>query len=123
MKGKIGPDFDPALALSTNNTQAFAGKGATTRQNTVTAQMAVRVMAVGTGGRMVVAGTKEIGVNKEKQTMTLAGIVRPEDVAADNSISSSAIADLSIHYGGRGDVSEVTRQGWFIKLLSKVWPF
>jgi flagellar L-ring protein FlgH len=123
LKGKLGPDFDPALAYASDNTQSFAGNGATTRKNTLTAQLAVRVMAIGTGGRMVVAGTKEIAVNKERQNLTLAGIVRPEDIAADNSIASSSIADLSIHYGGKGDVAEVTRQGWFTKLISKVWPF
>ncbi len=123
LKGKLGTDFDPALAYSTNNEQAFAGKGATNRTATLTANMAVRVMAVGTGGRMVVAGTKDVAVNKEKQNLTLAGIVRPEDIASDNSIASSSIADLSIHYGGTGDVAEVTRQGWFTKLISKIWPF
>ncbi len=123
LAGKLGADFDPAVAYSIQNEQAFNGKGATNRQNTLNARIAVRVMAVGTGGRMVVAGTKEITVNREKQYLTLAGIVRPEDVAADNVIASNAIADLTISFAGNGDVAETMRQGWFTKLLHKIWPF
>lgn len=123
LKGKLGPDFDPALALSTENEQSFDGQGQTSRRNVLNAQMAVRVMAIGTSGQMVVAGTKQVTVNREKHYLTLAGIVRPEDVLADNSIRSAMIADLVIAYGGSGDLSEVTRQGWFTKLVSKVWPF
>ena len=123
VKGKLGPDFDPALALSTSAEKAFEGSGETTRKAKLSAQIAVRVMAIGTGGQMVVAGTKEIMVNHERQTITLAGIVRPEDIGPDNTISSSKIADLTISYGGVGDIADTTRQGWFQRLLAKIWPF
>ncbi len=123
VKGKLGPDFDPALAFSASGEKAFEGSGETTRKAKLTARIAVRVMAVGTGGRMVVAGTKEIAVNHERQTITLAGIVRPEDIGPDNTISSSSIADLTITYGGVGDVADTTRQGWFQRLLARIWPF
>jgi len=123
LKGKLGPDFDPSLALSATTGKEFKGEGATSRAQTLTANLAVRVMAVGTGGRMLIAGKKRVQVNREKQTIVLAGIVRPEDVQANNIVYSSSIADLTIDYGGRGDVAEVTRQGWFHRLLSKIWPF
>lgn len=123
LKGKLGPDFDPSLALQATTGKSFKGEGQTSRAQTLSARVAVRVMAVGTGGRMLVAGTKKITVNREKQTLTLAGIVRPDDVDSDNTISSSAIADLSIHYGGTGDLADVTRQGWFHRLMAKIWPF
>ncbi len=123
LKDALGPAFDPALAYKTNNAQTFNGKGETNRAATLQAQVAVRVMAVGTGGRMVIAGTKDITVNREHQTLTLAGIIRPEDVRADNTVSSASIADLTIKYGGTGDMADTTRQGWFTKLVSKIWPF
>ena len=50
-------------------------------------------------------------------------LVRPEDVASDNTIPSSAVSDLVINYGGKGDLNDVTKQGWFTKLLHKIWPF
>ncbi len=123
IKGHLGPDFDPSLAFQTGSSKEFTGEGATTRKQSLSASIAVRVMAVGTGGRMLIAGTKKITVNQEKQTLTLAGIVRPEDVGPNNTITSNSIADLSVHYGGKGDINDVTRQGWFQRLLSKIWPF
>lgn len=121
--GKLGPDFDPSLALQTSTEREFEGEGATSRRQTLSANIAVRVMAVGSGGRMLIAGSKEIELNNEQQTLTLAGIVRPEDVGASNMISSNSIADLRVAYGGTGDLSDATRQGWFHRLMAKLWPF
>lgn len=121
--GEIGPDFDPGLALQTGTERDFEGEGETSRSQSLTANIAVRVMAVGTGGRMLIAGSKEIELNREHQKMTLAGIVRPEDVGPNNTISSNQIADLRVSYGGNGDLSDATRQGWFHRLMAKIWPF
>ncbi len=123
LMGALGRDFDPALAFETGSSKSFAGEGETTRQSSLIADIAVRVLAVGSGGRMVVAGTKQISVNHEKQKLMLAGIVRPEDVGPSNAIPSSKIADLTITYGGVGDLDNVTKQGWFQRLLDKIWPF
>ena len=109
--GELGPDFDPSLALQTGTERQFEGEGETSRSQQLTANIAVRVMAVGTGGRMLIAGSKE------------AGIVRPEDVGPNNTISSNAVADLRVSYGGTGDLADVTRQGWFHRLMAKIWPF
>ncbi|UCF66050.1 MAG: flagellar basal body L-ring protein FlgH [Acidobacteriota bacterium] len=123
VKGELGPDFDPALAFETATTKSFEGEGETNRQGSLVARLAVRVVAVGGDGRMVVAGSKRIKVNRESEMLTLAGIVRREDVGPANLISSATIADLSITYGGTGDVADMTRQGWFQRLLDKIWPF
>ncbi len=80
-------------------------------------------MAVGSGGRMLVVGQKDVKVNQERQRLTLAGIVRPEDIARTNVIDSSRIADLTITYGGFGDINDTTRQPWFQRLLAVLWPF
>jgi flagellar L-ring protein precursor FlgH len=121
--GKLGPDFDPSLSLQTSTERQFEGEGETSRSQQLTANIAVRVLAVGTGGRMLIAGTKEVELNREHQKLTLAGIVRPEDVGPNNTISSNAVADLQISYGGTGDLADVTRQGWFHRMMAKIWPF
>ncbi|RMF72074.1 MAG: flagellar basal body L-ring protein FlgH [Acidobacteria bacterium] len=121
--GKLGPDFDPTLALDTASESSFEGTGETTRKASLTATVAARVLAVGSHGQLLIAGTKKISVNREHQYITLVGIVRAEDVLADNSIPSSRIAELTIHFGGTGDVADATRQPWFQRVMSKIWPF
>lgn len=121
--GALGKAFDPKLMVEGSGSKSFKGTGETTRANTLTGKIAVRVVAVGNGGQMVVAGSKRIRVNKEMQTLTLAGIVRPEDVQAGNTIASSSLADLTITYGGRGEVATTAREGWLQRLLTKIMPF
>jgi flagellar L-ring protein precursor FlgH len=118
---KVDFGLDPALSTSTD--LQFDGKGETTRESELTATIAVRVMAVGSGGPMLVVGQKDVKVNQERQRLTLAGIVRPEDIARTNVIDSARIADLTITYGGFGDINDTTRQPWFQRLLAVLWPF
>lgn len=121
--GALGKAFNPQLMAEGKGSSSFKGTGETTRANSLTGKIAVRVMAVGVGGQMVVAGSKRIRVNREMQTLTLAGIIRPEDVKADNTIESSSLADLTITYGGKGEIASTARQGWLHRLFSKIMPF
>ncbi len=121
-RGALGPDFDPATALSATSDSSFSGEGETSRKSSLSATIAVRVVGVGRAGQMVVAGSKKVQVNREKQTITIAGIIRPEDVSSANTIASTKISDLSVIYGGSGEIADVTKQGWFQRLMNKIWP-
>ncbi len=106
--GGIGSDFD--------------GSGATSRNSTVTASISCRVINVLPNGNLAISGSREIRVNNERQYMVLTGIIRPEDVAVDNSILSSYVADAQIVYSGRGVLSEKQSPGWLTRILDYVWP-
>ncbi len=108
VKGGIKSDFD--------------GSGSTTRDSSISASIACRVVAVLTNGDLAISGGREIRVNNEKQFMTLTGIIRPKDVATDNSVLSSYVADAHIEYGGRGVISEKQEPGWLARILDYVWP-
>ncbi len=57
------------------------------------------------------------GMNAETQEITLTGVVRTEDIAADNTIQSPLVADAQIKYGGKGPVAEKQHDG----LLTRVF--
>lgn len=111
---------DSMIEGSTKND--FDGSGATTRDSTVTASISCRVVSVMPNGNLSIYGSREIRVNNEKQFMVLTGIVRPEDIAADNTIPSSYIADAHIIYNGRGVIAEKQSPGWLARILDYVWP-
>ncbi len=117
------PDVDPAKLLSTTVDQKFNGTGAVKREGTVTAVLPVRVVQILPSGDLFVEGTKVVMVGEEEHHIYVSGIVRRIDIADDDSVPSSRIADAEIEYTGRGDISDTQRRGWLSRALSKVWPF
>ncbi|MEW6326819.1 MAG: flagellar basal body L-ring protein FlgH [Thermodesulfobacteriota bacterium] len=100
----------------------FDGSGTTTRNSTVTASISCRVVNVLPNGDLAIRGLREIRVNNETQHMILTGVIRPEDIAADNTILSSYVADARIEYNGRGVLSEKQSPGWLARILDYIWP-
>jgi flagellar L-ring protein FlgH len=117
------PDVDPAKLFSSTTDQKFTGNGAIKREGTVTATLPVRVAHVLPSGDLFVEGTKVVMVGAEEKHIYVSGIVRRVDIAEDDSVPSSRIAEAEIEYTGRGDVSDTQRRGWLARTLSKLWPF
>ncbi|MBL3581526.1 flagellar basal body L-ring protein FlgH [Oleidesulfovibrio alaskensis] len=109
--------------LKFSSVSDFSGDGETTRENTVTATIAARVTRVLPGGLMQVEGSRETRVNEETQIVTVSGLVRTSDVADDNSVMSTQMADARISYYGKGVISDKQRVGWFTRLMDNLWPF
>ena len=117
------PGVDPAKLFETTSSQKFSGNGAVARKGQVTATLPVRVRQVLPSGDLFVEGTKVVMVGAEEKHIYMSGIVRRIDVADDNTVPSSRIADAEIEYTGQGDVSDTQRRGWLSRTLSKLWPF
>ena len=62
-------------------------------------------------------------INGEKQIIRLSGVVRPNDIARNNTIESRFIADAKIMYDTQGELKRNTEKGWGTKLIESVWPF
>jgi flagellar L-ring protein precursor FlgH len=122
--GKILPGgFDPANALSTNSKTTQDGAGAVNRQEKISTTVAAVVSAVLPNGNLVIQGTQEVKTNNDVRQMTLAGIVRPEDITSSNTIKHTQIAELRLSYGGRGDVSRVQKTPAGQSLIERFSPF
>ncbi len=101
----------------------FTGTGATTRAGSLSATMTARVMDVLPNGNLTIEGKREIYVNNEKREILLQGIVRPRDIAFNNTISSTQIADAKVICTGIGVVADWQRPGWAARLFNYIWPF
>jgi flagellar L-ring protein precursor FlgH len=122
--GKILPSgYDPANAIGTNTKTDQAGSGAVTRQEKINLTIAAVVTQVLPNGNMVIQGTQEVRTNNEVRQLTVAGIVRPEDISSTNTISHNQIAEARISYGGRGDITRVQKTPAGQALAEKFWPF
>ena len=105
------------LNLKLQGEAAHEGKGAIERTDNVTGQIAVRVVKVQDNGDLVVEGRRAILVNDETQTMTISGVVRPQDVTARNTVLSSQVADAEVQMVGRGVLGEAQRPGILYRVL------
>lgn len=101
----------------------FTGNGNTTRAGTLIGTITAKVVEVLPNGNLLLQSRKEITINNEKQILIVRGMVRPEDIAMDNSVSSSKIADAEVYFVGDGVVQDKQRPGWFVRILDNVWPF
>ena len=114
-------DFFPLFGADYESDNEFHGKGKNLRNGSLRARMSVTVMAVKDNGDLIIEGTRIIGISGDRETITLSGVVRSEDIAADNSIASYLIADASIHYTGKGNAQSGSRPGFLARLFN--WIF
>jgi flagellar L-ring protein FlgH len=74
-------------------------------------------------GNLVIEGKQEVRVNFEMRELVVAGIVRPEDIRADNTLDSTKIAQARITYGGRRQLIDVRQQRWGQQISNVILPF
>jgi len=117
------PGIDMSQVFQLMSESNFTGTGETTRGSRVEASMAVRVRKQLPNGDLFLEGTKVLMVNDEELHIYVSGVVRPEDIAQDNSVSSAVIADAEIEFTGRGVLTDNQRQGWLSRFLSSINPF
>ncbi|AYG65204.1 MULTISPECIES: flagellar basal body L-ring protein FlgH [unclassified Rhizobium] len=83
------------------------GKGKMQRSEQINLLVAAVVTGILENGNLMISGSQEVRMNQEIRILNVAGIVRPQDVTADNTISYDKIAEARISYGGRGRLTEI----------------
>ena len=110
--------FNAAGAKTSNK-----GKGTADQQASLTGSIAVSVSEVQANGNLVIRGEKQLSLSEGGEVIQVAGIIRPEDVSAINTVQSRRLANGQITYKGIGDLANSTRAGWGVSALYKYWPF
>ncbi len=111
----------PAMNLGSANT--FDGGGKINNSEVITARIAVRVVEVLPNSNLVIEGTKQTSFSGESQDAVLRGVVRPQDITANNTVFSYNVSDASIKYISKGTITDAQRKGWFSKIWDKLTPF
>jgi flagellar L-ring protein precursor FlgH len=113
------PSIDASMNMGKNASSSQTGDAK--RNLSFRGDISVRVVAVDKTGLLQVKGTKLVDVDKNKQTLNLAGWIRPEDVTPDNLVASERVADAQLTYTLSGDLGK-TRGGIVGRLLNVFWP-
>lgn len=114
---------DPTALMSFDNVHSTSGDGEIERSETINLTFAAVVTQILPNGSLVVMGRQEVLVNKELRELMVTGVVRPEDIESDNSISHEKIAEMRVAYGGRGTLSQLQQPRWGTQLWDIIFPF
>jgi flagellar L-ring protein precursor FlgH len=116
---------NPGLSplVQTNSTTSNQGKGSVDRSETLATNVAAVVTQLLPNGNLVIEGRQEVRVNFEVRELIVGGIVRPEDIEADNTVTSTKIAEARIAYGGRGQITDVQQARYGQQVLDIILPF
>jgi flagellar L-ring protein precursor FlgH len=109
--------------LSTSSTNGNTGTAQIKRNETVTLRLAGVITQVLPNGNLVVAARQEVRVNSELRNLGVTGVIRPQDIASDNTVTSDRMAEARIAYGGRGQLTDVQTPRWGQQVLDIVMPF
>ncbi|MHB1947034.1 MAG: flagellar basal body L-ring protein FlgH [Gammaproteobacteria bacterium] len=112
-----------SAVFETGTDMEFAGKGQTAESNKLHGTISVTVMRVLSNNYLMIQGESWITINQGREYIRLSGIARPEDVDANNTISSQRIANARIAYSGSGQVGNAARGGLLTQLLFKFFPY
>ncbi|WP_372865505.1 flagellar basal body L-ring protein FlgH [Spongiibacter sp.] len=110
----------PILNTSVGSEQDFSGQGSSSQSNSLTGSITVTVSEVLRNGSLRVRGEKWLTINQGDEFIRIQGIVRPEDIAADNSVPSFKVADARITYSGKGALADANSMGWLGRLFQSV---
>jgi len=99
------------------------GAGSADQQATLTGSIAVSVVSVMANGNLVLRGEKQLALTEGSEIIQVAGIIRPEDIAPNNTVQSRRLANAQITYRGTGDLAATAQAGWGTSALLKLWPF
>jgi flagellar L-ring protein precursor FlgH len=109
--------------LNATSGHSLDGKGQTSMASNVTLNLAAQVMETLPNGVLVVQAARDITLGIDRQTVYVRGLVRPGDLAPDNSVTSTYVSDLQVEIKGKGAVADASRQpniivNTLLKLLS-----
>ncbi|CAM4082944.1 flagellar basal body L-ring protein FlgH [Pseudoalteromonas ostreae] len=102
----------------------FKGDTKSNQSNSLFGDISVNVMRVLPNGNLVIRGEKWLTLNTGEEFIRLEGLVRPQDVTADNTVTSNRIANARIQYSGKGQMQETQTAGWLTRFFtSALFPF
>jgi flagellar L-ring protein FlgH len=114
---------DAGRLVDLDSATGSTGRGNVQRTESIKLNVAAVVMQTLPNGNLVIQGRQEVRVNFEVRELLVVGVVRPEDITPQNTISHDKIAELRVAYGGRGHITDVQQPRYGQQVLDIILPF
>jgi flagellar L-ring protein precursor FlgH len=107
------------MAFENESETTFEGSGNANQDTSLSGTITAVVVDKLPNGNMFIHGQKAVKVSQGEEYLTISGIVRPDDVGANNEISSDKIAAMRVGYTGAGAVDDAAVPGWMTRFLMR----
>lgn len=123
--GATNPSYKGlSLENSIAHNRTFSGDADADQSNSLEGNITVTVAEILPNGNLIVRGEKWITLNRGDEFIRISGIIRPDDIAPDNTVVSTRLANAKISYSGTGSLADSQTMGWFSRFFnSGWWPF
>jgi flagellar L-ring protein precursor FlgH len=113
----------PGFTVSAESSNELKSKADYKDERSFVDRITVVVVDIQPNGNLVVMGTRNRDIAGDIQKIEVSGIVRPSDIAFDNTVKSEQVADFRIVAKNSGVADPYTRPGWLGRIFDILWPF
>jgi flagellar L-ring protein precursor FlgH len=110
------------LSASASTSSKFEDKGAVTSSNNFVSTLTVTVIDVLTNGNLVVAGEKQVALDKGAEFIRFSGVVDPSTVGPGNIVSSTRVSDARIEYRTNSHIDGAEVMSMLARFFLSVMP-
>jgi flagellar L-ring protein precursor FlgH len=121
--GELGFGHMPGFTMEAQSDNSLKSKADFKDERSFTDQVTVVVVDVLPNGNLVVTGMRDRDIAGDIQTIEVSGIVRPSDIAYDNTIKSQQVANFRIVTKNSGISAPYTKPGWLGRIINVIWPW
>lgn len=117
----IGPFLKLIPELEFSSAQNGSSSGQSSVSTSLVAKVTAKVTKVLENGNLEIEAQRTVITNGEKQEITLTGIVRPQDIEADNTVYSVYLSDVTIKQTGKGAIGDRQKEGIITKIIKYIF--
>ncbi|MTW11047.1 flagellar biosynthesis protein FlgH [Pseudoduganella eburnea] len=116
LQGKFGTN------IATSSDNKFADADSQSLSNSFRGTIGATVVEVLSNGNLIIAGEKQVGMNKATEYIRISGMVNPDSING-NSVASTSIADARVEYRTKSNIDGAEVQSMLSRFFLSLLPF
>lgn len=113
--------FGAAVAVEGEN--KFSDSDNQSASNTFSGTIGVTVTEVLPNGNLIVAGEKQVAMNKGIEFIRFSGMVSPDTIGTGNTVSSTQVADARVEYRTNSQIDRAEMTAMVSRFFQSLLPF
>lgn len=109
--------------IATETATKFSDADNQSASNTFTGTIGVTVTEVLPNGNLIVAGEKQVAMNKGVEFIRFSGMISPDNIGVGNTVSSTQVADARVEYRTNSQIDRAEMTAMVSRFFQSLLPF